>query len=141
MVPQPDLICATLPVQAMLQKTLLEEAYQVIQDEPIVQEYGISLDQFVWAACQRMSRAFNVPPRAGGDLHALPMSTVAWLQWCCKQCLMHNRSSASTNVGVLLLSPVPRSQVVSIHSVDPKLVHDWSSDQVKFATSPGMQSS
>ena len=54
----------------MLQKTILEEAYQIIEDEPIVQKYGITLDQFVWATCQRMSRAFNLPPRAGGARHA-----------------------------------------------------------------------
>ena len=64
---QPHLICAAPTVQAMLQKTILEEAYQIIQDEPIVQKFGVTLDQFVWATCQRMSRAFTLPPRAGGE--------------------------------------------------------------------------
>ena len=91
----------------MLQKTILEEAYQIIDDEPIVQKYGITLDQFVWATCQRMSRAFNLPPRAGGALHAPSMSTVAWLLGHCKQCLMHKQSSAGTEAGNLLLSFVP----------------------------------
>lgn len=106
---RPYLICATLTVQAVLQKTTLEDAYQMIQDEPIVQKYGITLDQFVWAACQRMSRAFNLPPRAGGALHAPSMSTVAWLQGHCKRRLVHNESSAGTDAGILLLSPVASS--------------------------------